>query len=99
MSANRTTSMGRASYDDKSETRRQDSFSSSESTLKGKDDSSASNSSSWFKRSRASSEGVTKASSSRNVNLYTHCGRHTNQYLFGGHSISDSIKDLWKKKD
>ncbi|KAI1268402.1 hypothetical protein F5Y18DRAFT_228280 [Xylariaceae sp. FL1019] len=26
------------------------------------------------------------------VNVYTHCGRHTDQYLFGGHSVSD----LWR---
>jgi hypothetical protein len=27
--------------------------------------------------------------------VYTQCGRHTDQFLFGGHSLSD----LWKRKD
>ncbi|KAI0439591.1 hypothetical protein F4803DRAFT_553908 [Xylaria telfairii] len=98
MSANRGASPRRFSYDDKSEARRQDSFSSSESTLKDKDSPTLTPHSSWFTRSRSSSEGVHKANS-QHVNLYTHCGRHTNQYLFGGHSISDSVKGLLRKKD
>ncbi|KAI0456132.1 hypothetical protein F5B21DRAFT_162445 [Xylaria acuta] len=98
MNANRSASPRRFSYDDKSEARRQDSFSSSESILKHKDSSTLASHSSWFTRSRSSSEGVHKASS-QHVNLYTHCGRHTDQYLFGGHSISDSVKGLLRKKD
>ncbi|KAI0408787.1 hypothetical protein F4802DRAFT_367325 [Xylaria palmicola] len=84
------------SFDDKSEARRQDSL-SSDASVKDKDPS-PSASSSWFNRSRTGSEGASKPSP-RNVNLYTHCGRHTNQYLFGGHSLSDSIKDLLRKRD
>ncbi|KAI1816086.1 hypothetical protein GGS20DRAFT_583883 [Poronia punctata] len=26
------------------------------------------------------------------VNLYTHCGRHTDQYLFGGHSFRELLR-------
>ncbi|KAI8950902.1 hypothetical protein F4801DRAFT_316346 [Xylaria longipes] len=98
MSANRSASPRRFSYDDKSEARRQDSFSSSESILKDKDSSTPTPHHSWFNRSRSGSEGAHKTSS-QHVNLYTHCGRHTNQYLFGGHSISDSVKSLLRKKD
>ncbi|KAI0202206.1 hypothetical protein F4808DRAFT_82642 [Astrocystis sublimbata] len=100
MSANRGASPRRVSYDDKSQVRRQDSFSSSESTLRDGDKHStqASSRNSWF-RSRSSSEGMHRASSQQAVNLYTHCGRHTNAYLFGGHSISDSVKGVFRKKE
>ncbi|KAI0476783.1 hypothetical protein F4859DRAFT_62607 [Xylaria cf. heliscus] len=100
MSANRSASPRRLSYDDKLEARRQDSFSSSESTLKDKDSSTPAPHSSWFTRSRSGSEGGHHhKANSQHVNLYTHCGRHTNQYLFGGHSISDSVKGFLRKKD
>ncbi|KAI1437712.1 hypothetical protein GGR50DRAFT_21601 [Xylaria sp. CBS 124048] len=39
-----------------------------------------------------------KSSSRKNapkVNVYTHCGRHTDQYLFGG----KSLRDLFRKQD
>ncbi|KAI1742198.1 hypothetical protein F4680DRAFT_413187 [Xylaria scruposa] len=98
MSADRSASSYRFSYDDKSEARRQDSFSSSESTLKDKSSSTSAHHSSWFNRSRSSSDGAHKTNS-QHVNLYTHCGRHTDQYLFGGHSISDSVKGLLRKKN
>ncbi|KAI1755407.1 hypothetical protein F4782DRAFT_488432 [Xylaria castorea] len=98
MSANRSASPYRFSHDDKSEARRQDSFSSSESMLKDKDSSTPAHHSSWFNRSRSSSEGAHKAGS-QHVNLYTHCGRHTDQYLFGGHSVSDSVKSLLGRKN
>lgn len=52
----------------------------------------------WFKRHRSTSEGALKPSYGT-VNLYTHCGRHSNQYLFGGHSLSGSIKELLRKKE
>ncbi|KAI0907945.1 hypothetical protein F4824DRAFT_494346 [Ustulina deusta] len=94
MSSSRTGSPTRVSLD-KFGVYRQDSA-GSDSVVKAKD-SSRSDSSHWFQRSRSSSEGDSKASTPT-VNLYTHCGRHTNQYLFGGHSISESIKDILKKK-
>ncbi|KAI0481121.1 hypothetical protein GGR56DRAFT_672161 [Xylariaceae sp. FL0804] len=31
------------------------------------------------------------------VNVYTHCGRHTDQYLFGGKSISDLWRSAFRK--
>ncbi|KAI1369044.1 hypothetical protein F5Y08DRAFT_293374 [Xylaria arbuscula] len=74
---------------------RQDSI-ASDSTVENKDPS-RSESGHWFNRNRSSSEGDSK-SHAQTVNLYTHCGRHTNQYLFGGHSISGSIKDILRKK-
>ncbi|KAI3336717.1 hypothetical protein HD806DRAFT_528309 [Xylariaceae sp. AK1471] len=79
---------------DKSGARRQHSFGSD---LSDKDkELSRSVSGSWFKRtsSSSSSEGGSKPSSPT-VNLYTHCGRHTDQYLFGGHGF----KELLKKKN
>ncbi|KAI0526552.1 hypothetical protein F5B22DRAFT_641697 [Xylaria bambusicola] len=78
---------------------RQDSI-GSDNTLDNKatenKESSRSESRHWFKRTRSSSEG--HKPNTPTVNLYTHCGRHTNQYLFGGHSISESIKDIIRKK-
>jgi hypothetical protein len=32
-----------------------------------------------------------------NVNVYTECGRHSNDWLFGGFSVSDTVKKLWHK--
>ncbi|KAI1355647.1 hypothetical protein F5Y01DRAFT_269343 [Xylaria sp. FL0043] len=80
---------------DKSGVYRQDS-SGSDVTAKDKDFS-RSDSSHWYKRYRSNTDGNSKPSTPT-VNLYTHCGRHTDQYLFGGHSLSGSIKDILKKK-
>ncbi|KAI1126691.1 hypothetical protein F5Y10DRAFT_266894 [Nemania abortiva] len=96
MSSGRTTSPTRFSVDDKSQVCRQDSF-GSEYSLKDKS-SPTSPTSSWFHRTRSTSEAETK-SSFGTVNRFTHCGRHTDQYLFGGHSLSESIKDILKKKN
>lgn len=30
-------------------------------------------------------------------NTYTECGRHSGEWLFGGFSVSDSVKKLWEK--
>jgi hypothetical protein len=106
MSADRTPSLTRLSLDDKTEVRRQDSFgSSSDYSIKDKDDSTHVPDSQhshhhhrWFKRHRSTSEGAVKPSYGT-VNLYTHCGRHSNQYLFGGHSLSGSIKEFLRKKE
>ncbi|KAI0435095.1 hypothetical protein F5Y09DRAFT_293681 [Xylaria sp. FL1042] len=68
----------------------------SDTAVKDKDFS-KSDSSHWYKRHRSNTDGDSKPSTPT-VNLYTHCGRHTNQYLFGGHSFSESIKDILKKK-
>ncbi|KAI1427040.1 hypothetical protein F5Y12DRAFT_226336 [Xylaria sp. FL1777] len=94
MSSARAESPARVSLD-KFGVYRQDSI-GSDSAAKAKDFS-RSDSSHWFKRSRTSSDGDSKPSSPT-VNLYTHCGRHTDQYLFGGHSFSESIKDILRKK-
>ncbi|KAI0876071.1 hypothetical protein GGS24DRAFT_452887 [Hypoxylon argillaceum] len=96
MSSGRTRSPARLSLDDKSKVYRQDSF-GSDYSVKAKN-SPTSPSSTWFQRTRSTSEGDHK-SNFGTVNRYTHCGRHTDQYLFGGHSLSESIKDLLKKKD
>lgn len=40
--------------------------------------------------------GARKPSSPRNV--YTHCGRHTDQYLFGGKGFADMWKAITKKE-
>ncbi len=32
-----------------------------------------------------------------NVNGYTECGRHGNDWLFGGFSVSGTVKKLWEK--
>ncbi|KAI1176260.1 hypothetical protein F4777DRAFT_546953 [Nemania sp. FL0916] len=95
MSPNRTTSSPRPSFDDKSEARRQDSFGSDFSIqTKGSPTFAPS---SWFKRT--GSNDSDQKPNFGTVNRYTHCGRHTDQFLFGGHSISDSIKDLMRKKE
>ncbi|KAI0118798.1 hypothetical protein GGR51DRAFT_133319 [Nemania sp. FL0031] len=96
MSSGRTTSPARLSIDDKSKVCRQDSF-GSDYSLKDKSPP-ASPSTTWFQRGRTASETDTKTSYGT-VNRFTHCGRHTDQYLFGGHSFSGSIKDLLRKKE
>ncbi|KAJ4268692.1 hypothetical protein ACHAPJ_002604 [Fusarium lateritium] len=42
---------------------------------------------SWFK----------PAPQSSNVNVYTTCGRHTNQFLFGGPSLTDLARAMLGK--
>lgn len=42
------------------------------------------------------STGTRKPSSPRNV--YTHCGRHTDQFLFGGRGFTDMWKAITKKE-
>ena len=32
-------------------------------------------------------------------NVYTHCGRHTNQYLFGGRSMSELLRGVFHKRE
>ncbi|KAI1822337.1 hypothetical protein F4861DRAFT_398033 [Xylaria intraflava] len=49
---------------------------------------------SWTKKHSTGGEAASK-SNSLTVNHYTHCGRHTDQYLFGGHSLMD----LFRKKN
>ncbi|GKT53216.1 hypothetical protein ColTof4_13370 [Colletotrichum tofieldiae] len=38
-----------------------------------------------------------KSSHSQTVNVYTHCGRHSSQFLFGGRSFSDMARHLFKR--
>lgn len=33
----------------------------------------------------------------RNMNVYTHCGRHTNQFLFGGRSLTDMARAVFRR--
>ncbi|KAI0534659.1 hypothetical protein GGR58DRAFT_47677 [Xylaria digitata] len=78
---------------DKSEAYRQDS--DGNTANKDKQEFSKPDSSHWYsRRARSSSEGDSKANT-QTVNLYTHCGRHSNQFLFG--PISESIKGLLRK--
>lgn len=32
------------------------------------------------------------------VNVYTECGRHSDEWLFGGFSVADALKKLWEKE-
>ncbi|KAI0396885.1 hypothetical protein F5Y17DRAFT_43564 [Xylariaceae sp. FL0594] len=96
MPASRAAAPGPISFD-KPGAYRQDSF-GSVSSGKGKE---LTRSSSWFKRSNTSSSTSSSTSSdggskptSPSVNVYTHCGRHTDQYLFGGHSF----RELFRRK-
>lgn len=34
-----------------------------------------------------------------NRNVHTECGRHSNDWLFGGFSVTGSIKKMMEKKD
>ncbi|KAK1983208.1 hypothetical protein LZ30DRAFT_588904 [Colletotrichum cereale] len=38
-----------------------------------------------------------KSSHSQAVNIYTHCGRHSSQFLFGGRSFSDMARHIFKR--
>ncbi|OBR14190.1 hypothetical protein CH63R_02916 [Colletotrichum higginsianum IMI 349063] len=38
-----------------------------------------------------------KSSNSQTVNVYTHCGRHSSQFLFGGRSFSDMARHIFKR--
>jgi len=35
--------------------------------------------------------------STEKVNVYTECGRHGDEWLFGGFSLPDKVKRLWQK--
>ncbi|KAH6661944.1 hypothetical protein F5X68DRAFT_237818 [Plectosphaerella plurivora] len=54
-------------------------------------------------RSARSLDSVASADSStgiphRNRNVYTHCGRHTNQFLFGGRSLTDMARSVFRRE-
>ncbi|KAL0931880.1 uncharacterized protein CTRU02_212833 [Colletotrichum truncatum] len=36
-------------------------------------------------------------SHSQTVNVYTHCGRHSSQFLFGGRSFTDMARSIFKR--
>ncbi|KAF6837315.1 hypothetical protein CPLU01_03179 [Colletotrichum plurivorum] len=38
-----------------------------------------------------------KSSHSQTVNVYTHCGRHSSQFLFGGRSFTDMARSIFKR--
>ncbi|KAI0018978.1 hypothetical protein F4780DRAFT_780856 [Xylariomycetidae sp. FL0641] len=88
--------------------RRTDSFGSNYSTdTAGKETSRASVDTSYSEHQQRPSSNRrhhTWASSSRQqysptVNHYTHCGRHTDQYLFGGHTLKNFVRSAFNKKD
>ena len=33
------------------------------------------------------------------VNIHTECGRHGDDWLFGGWNLGDTVKKIWDKKD
>jgi hypothetical protein len=33
------------------------------------------------------------------VNLYTECGRHSDEWLFGGFSVSEAVRKIWERKE
>jgi len=33
------------------------------------------------------------------INVYTECGRHSDDWLFGGFSVSGTVKMLWERKE
>jgi hypothetical protein len=37
-------------------------------------------------------------SSELHTNLYTNCGRHSDDWLFGGFSLSRAVKRIWERK-
>jgi len=39
-----------------------------------------------------------KHSHETKVNVYTECGRHSDEWLFGGFSVADAVKRLWEKE-
>ena len=49
--------------------------------------------------SRVHNQGSFSKPSSPTKNVYTHCGRHTDQYLFGGRSMSDLFRGVFPKRD
>jgi len=32
------------------------------------------------------------------VNVYTECGRHSDDWLFGGWSVSGAVKKIWERE-
>ncbi|KAF7950525.1 hypothetical protein EAE96_007807 [Botrytis aclada] len=36
-------------------------------------------------------------SSNEHANVYTECGRHSDDWLFGGFSVTDAVKKMWHK--
>ncbi|ATZ56715.1 hypothetical protein BCIN_13g05470 [Botrytis cinerea B05.10] len=43
-------------------------------------------------------EGVKRRhSSNEHANVYTECGRHSDDWLFGGFSVTDAVKKIWQK--
>ncbi|TGO54378.1 hypothetical protein BCON_0108g00240 [Botryotinia convoluta] len=36
-------------------------------------------------------------SSNEHANVYTECGRHSDDWLFGGFSVTDAVKKIWHK--
>jgi len=33
------------------------------------------------------------------VNIHTECGRHSDDWLFGGWSVAGAVKKIWDKKE
>jgi len=50
-----------------------------------------------FSRSDKGDKARRRHSSEPKINGYTECGRHGDDWLFGGFSVSDSVKKLWER--
>lgn len=33
------------------------------------------------------------------MNVHTECGRHSDDWLFGGWNVADTVKKIWDKKE
>ncbi|KAH9900508.1 hypothetical protein F4778DRAFT_146021 [Xylariomycetidae sp. FL2044] len=77
-----------------SSSRRQNSF-GSESSEKSTPRSSTTG---YFDDYRQSSFGHSSKPSSPTVNLHTYCGRHTDQFLFGGKSLTNIVRSPFRKE-
>jgi hypothetical protein len=40
-----------------------------------------------------------RRSNDAKMNVYTECGRHGDDWLFGGFSVSGTVKMLWEKRE
>ncbi|KAH8816315.1 hypothetical protein F5884DRAFT_852758 [Xylogone sp. PMI_703] len=49
------------------------------------------------KRSQSSGQAQLHQPKAAHVNIYTQCGRHSNEWLFGGLSFSGTVRRIWKK--
>ncbi|TAQ87949.1 hypothetical protein B7494_g3719 [Chlorociboria aeruginascens] len=41
---------------------------------------------------------IRRQSNEAKTNVYTECGRHGDEWLFGGFSLGDTVRKIWEKK-